>query len=132
MGSLRWLLGALVVTCLCQGCASVVERMDLNSGHRPAHSAGYFVGSRADMRDMASGLAAPFGASPSGDKTPPASVLMVPVCLVDLPLSLVADLLWIPGDAVFLRDLEARQRTGGTRGEPSAVDGSRLGSIDVE
>ena len=85
---------------LTQGCASFVCRYDYMTASRKAEPTPYFPGVVSDFQGMGCGLTAPFCA-PFNEKRELWEFVFFPLCLIDLPFSLVSDVLWIPSDYFY-------------------------------
>ena len=88
----------LSVVMLTQGCVSYVSRHDWNTNTRQRGTTAYFAGTVDDSIQIGKGIAAPFRKDCDWIHS-----VTIPLFLLDLPFSFVADILWIPSDFMFQR-----------------------------
>jgi uncharacterized protein YceK len=91
----------LFVAMLTQGCASYVSRHHWNENTRRGGTTAYFAGTVDDSVQIGKGLAAPFRQDCDWIHS-----ATMPLFLIDLPLSMAADVLWIPSDFLFQRKVK--------------------------
>jgi len=100
-------IGILTVV-FSSGCAAYLSRYDLITNRRTGDPVTpYFSGSATDIRGVHSGITAPFRSRPD-EQTPKKSTrtsefVSTIYYLVDLPFSLVLDILIIPSDRQYIK-----------------------------
>ena len=90
----RALLSLFIGILFSTGCAAIMSRNDWNGG-RMLETPPFFTGVTMDTKAVGQSIAAPFDNNP---KTDGWEFLSFPLYIIDLPFSLVADVVYIPAD----------------------------------
>jgi len=118
---MRFMLGMMLLCAVLgsSGCASFVGRKGMDSAVPPPADPGYFAGVRTEAHFIG-GTASRFSQEWA----------MMPLFLLDLPLSFVADVLCIPSD--FMKKMDIRKADEESQTDPiqATPTGAPLGQND--